>query len=479
MTGISIGCGLSAMLMPPQITGTAASVISATQPVVTSRLYAGQSIRDMTDFSVVTAQSNFASTAGGIVNVDIVFTGDLETEDAAGVEGDTAGFSVVVTDTTGTTQTFTTTLRTLEYKVLVSTTDSNEVNITVNPLALATDGETVDLTISGTDYDGIYSGIPVTNFTAAAPPYMFEGTASVIFDGVLADLEAGDTMTHDLGLWTSSTGDLTLTSQAQRDGTDISGATGLTYDLVVADLGKDYTLEVTADDGVNSAVTNETDAISLPEVTAPPVVFDDLFTLTGAVDIPIVDVARTPDIGDGWDSFIQAGGATTANIKADDGLMYMNSSYSGEVGITAANVSLADVRVEHTFQRSTTSGIKLGIILRGLNSGTTFSSFSGYTVEYDQSVPELRFRHWINGVRGPDAGVPITLPALGVNATLTVDIVGNNLTTYIDGIVVDARHLSTLRSGSDTVNLSAGKVGLIGFRSYGFRNDRFTISDLG
>ncbi|WP_299410225.1 hypothetical protein [uncultured Roseobacter sp.] len=265
--GIALGQGASqagGMISagPPRPTPAITVATGGLVPAV-SRLYEGQSTADMVGYATMISAANFSSNIGPIASVDVTFLGSATAADAPLAEGETAGFSLRVTDSDGNSQTFSSGLTTVEYLYRDVTTATNELGLDINDLV--DDAVNITFTLSGFTGDNIHYNDDYT-FTAgylrATNP--ITGTQKINFDGLAADLEEADVLRANEGLWVSDTGALTLTHQFMRDGVAIAGATGPTHAITAADIGTALTLQVTADDGVNPAVTTTSGATQIP-----------------------------------------------------------------------------------------------------------------------------------------------------------------------------------------------------------------------
>lgn len=263
MPGLTVGCTLSALSsVPIQIDGPdPVAMLTVLQPLIAAPLYAGQSLDDLANYASITGAGNFTSTGGAIVQTVVAAGGNATAVDAPLAEGDVAGFSVNVTDSIGTEQTFASTFTTVQFKSRLITTVGNEVEVQLNPLV--PDEETIEVVISGgTVYDGTYT--PTAGDLRQASPYNFPNTTQITYSGPQAELAVGATLTVLEGLFTTLTGTLNFTYQWRRGGVPISGATGRTYVLVAADLGATITCVVIASDGINPAATVTSSAVNIP-----------------------------------------------------------------------------------------------------------------------------------------------------------------------------------------------------------------------
>ena len=263
MSGPIIGCDPTALshvpegidiLPPPQ-----AGEITATLLPASARLYEGQSIADMADFAAMTAQSNFTSSAGPIADVTVGPLGDATDLTQALNEGQQAGFAVTVTDSVGTTETFSTAVQVVEFAARVIETVGNEAEIVVNDLV--PDADVISFTLSGgTPYDGTYNA---TAGDLRADLFAIPGTYSVTYVGERTALASGATLTCDPGIWLTKTGILDISYEWLRNGVPIAGATLESYVLVVEDEGAGLSCRVNGSNGtIMQPVT--TDDVVIP-----------------------------------------------------------------------------------------------------------------------------------------------------------------------------------------------------------------------
>lgn len=300
MPGLTVGCTLSALSsVPIQIDGPdPVAMLTVLQPLIAAPLYAGQSLDDLANYASITGAGNFTSTGGAIVQTVVAAGGNATAVDAPLAEGDVAGFSVNVTDSIGTEQTFASTFTTVQFKSRLITTVGNEVEVQLNPLV--PDEETIEVVVSGgTVYDGTYT--PTAGDLRQASPYNFSNTTRITYAGPQAELAAGMTLTVLEGLFTSTTQVLDFTYQWSRDGVPISGATDRTYDLVEADLGAAITCAVLADDGSNPASPALSGPVTIPSASAAPALtatrlFDPAIeqNTQSAYFFPAVDLSAVP-----------------------------------------------------------------------------------------------------------------------------------------------------------------------------------------
>lgn len=254
MAGLVVGSAISAVsfvgtpVPPPQPGEINALVLPAMAP-----LYDGQAVQDVPGYAQMIAAGNFQSTMANIVSVVVSFTGDAVAGDDPLVEGESAGFTVTVTDAQGTQAVFVADPITVEYRVTVAVGGSNEIDLVINPLVADTQTISFDIEIDGqVDSYSLLAGTLRNNAANIAPPTL---------SGIP---EAGEAITSDDGLWTSPTGVLTLSRQRQRDGVNIPGATGPEYVLTPEDEGTSHTVVVTADDGTHPALSISSAALDIP-----------------------------------------------------------------------------------------------------------------------------------------------------------------------------------------------------------------------
>ncbi|HEX5617208.1 MAG TPA: hypothetical protein VFX51_02240, partial [Solirubrobacteraceae bacterium] len=128
-------------------------------------------------------------------------------------------------------------------------------------LASADVGATVRLRVTASNPDGTVTAFSAASAAvAAAPP---RNTAAPSVSGAA---KLGATLTAAAGDWTPAGADYAYAWQ--RDGTDIAGATGLTYTLQAADVGRTVRVKVTATNVDGSAVAT---SAATARVAAPPV----------------------------------------------------------------------------------------------------------------------------------------------------------------------------------------------------------------
>lgn len=263
MSGPIVGCDPAALthvpegidiLPPPQ-----AGEITATLLPASARLYEGQSITDMANFAAMTADANFTSTAGPIADVAVGPLGDATSLTQALNEGQQAGFAVTVTDSAGTTETFSTAVQVVEFTARVIETVGNEAEIVVNDLVPDTDVISFSLS-GGTPYDGTYSA---TAGDLRADLFAIPGTYSVTYLGDRTALAPGAPLTCAPGIWLTKTGILDISYEWLRNGVPIAGSTLESHVLVVEDEGASLSCRIS---GSNGTITQQvtTDGVVVP-----------------------------------------------------------------------------------------------------------------------------------------------------------------------------------------------------------------------
>ncbi|MBL3705555.1 hypothetical protein GI582_22900 [Sulfitobacter sp. BDSS02] len=260
MSGLAIGCVLSGVNAPSLITPGAS--ISCTLTPLVQPLFEGQSLSDLPDYAAMVSPGNFASSQGGIATVEVSFSGDAADASTVLAEGETAGFSVTVTDSADNTGVFVADPVTVAYKLRIEATAGGDVDIDINPMV--PDGESLgDIVIDvGSVYDATYTGITAGDIRGG--PYNFGAAGAAGLPMISGTTGPGDTLTVDEGLWHTPTGTaLSFSYQWRSDGTDIDGATGSSFEIAASEQGSDVTCAVTGNDG-SSTTTAETPAIAIP-----------------------------------------------------------------------------------------------------------------------------------------------------------------------------------------------------------------------
>lgn len=286
MSNLILGTALSGANGPVGGNGNdgPAIQITASLPPATAPLYDGQSLQETPDYAAMTAPGNFTSSAGPIAQVDLDIQGDVTSDSATLTENQIVGFRVTVTDTFGNTETFDAGTTTVQYRVRLETTDSNEARININPLVPDTTG--IEISITGSaEFNGFY-------FATAGE--LRDGPVVLGGASLTGDTDLGATLTAADGLWTTPNGVLTLTRQWLRDGVAISGATGETYTLTSADQGSDIAVRITGDDGETPAVSTQSAPLAIPP-GGPTVI--ELGSLQATSVSNISTIAETIDTG--------------------------------------------------------------------------------------------------------------------------------------------------------------------------------------
>ena len=250
------------VLAPVQITATLTPAISL--------IFDGQAIEDIPDFAAMTAMGNFASTGGAIQSIVVRAFDDGEEValDSIFATEDRASFTVTVTDAASNVEVFDSGVADVEFVAHFSVTSDNTFVVTFNENV--PDTVSAELIVSGLGaMDGTYDVLKAD--AVAGIPFVLDGSINPDYDGALSNLDTGDTITLNTGLWFAPEGvTLTLSAQAQVDGVNV-GAAGDTYTLTAGDLGGAFRIEVTANDGVNPAVVEVGSAITLPAGQAGPI----------------------------------------------------------------------------------------------------------------------------------------------------------------------------------------------------------------
>lgn len=184
MTGIAIGLGLDA----PGGLGVVGQIITATLNPAMSALVDGQSVEDVTNWSAFTDTANFASSAGTIVSAVAAFTGDAVDAVTALDAGQTAGFTVTVTDSAANIRVF------VAGPITVAAIVPAQFGGAQWSVANTGDGGTVAVTVSGLPDDGGAS-ITAIQFSIDGGPWLASGLTgtgafevSGLTDGVAIDV---------------------------------------------------------------------------------------------------------------------------------------------------------------------------------------------------------------------------------------------------------------------------------------------------
>ena len=231
--------------------GIISQAITATITPAMSALYEGQTVGDVIGYATMIDPANYTSPGNTITNVSVAFTGVANAAEATS-EDDVVGFTVTVTDSAANQRIFNAGTTTVEYKANVTVTAGNEANIEINPIV--PDSENIDVVVVG----GVYAG----TYTRTAGQ-LRGGALNLVLPSISGNTGLGDTLTLATGLWTT-TSTLALTQQWKSDGTDISGATGLTFDITASEQGTNVTADVTGDDGTNPPTVATSLPVSIP-----------------------------------------------------------------------------------------------------------------------------------------------------------------------------------------------------------------------
>jgi hypothetical protein len=170
-------------------------------------------------------------------------------------EGETAGFTVTVTDAIGTIRVFDAGRITVQAKFEAIQTADNEFELSINPLV--PDAENVAIPIVIGSVSDIYT---------RTKAQWEGGPVNLIAPNISGTAEVGQTLTLDgAGSWTTPTGTLNFTRQWEANGAGIIDDTATTVVVPAAAAGTEVTCEVTADDGTNTPVAVDSNAISIPD----------------------------------------------------------------------------------------------------------------------------------------------------------------------------------------------------------------------
>ncbi|MGR3599207.1 MAG: hypothetical protein ACU0FH_02205 [Heliomarina sp.] len=202
------------------------ATITAVITPVMPRVYEGQTLSQIDNWSDFVSNENYDSTVGGIDRVEMTFTGDAVDAVTPFVLGESVGFTARAVNEFGQGESFVTVQSEVEYREIVTITGAL-IDVDVNeivPDAVVLDPITLEE--SGTSYDATYTGL--TAGDTRNLPFNF----GALNDAGLPSFEIVDGVaTGDIGLWmwdTSVAEELTVTHRWTSDGTIIPGETGQT-----------------------------------------------------------------------------------------------------------------------------------------------------------------------------------------------------------------------------------------------------------
>lgn len=254
--------------------GVAAAQIAAVVAPASARLHEGKSLNSLPNWTTFLALSNYTSTAGAIVSVDVQIAGVADAVTPL-VEGQVVSFSILVEDALGNTKRFDTAARTVEFKARAIRTAANAFRVEVNPIVAPT--EPVSITIHNGPYAGVYSAL-AEDFAPDSDPFPMPGTRGLSY----SSLDPGSTIVIDPGLFAVWTGALSLSFRIVRDDVPVGSTfTALEYELTEDDLGTEFDVEIIASDGVNTT-TVRAGAIEIPAVAAWDVTFGNALVTINA-----------------------------------------------------------------------------------------------------------------------------------------------------------------------------------------------------
>lgn len=254
--------------------GFAALVVITANSAPTGLLFKGDTAQaDLANFATYNGAGNYSSSAAGgtaTINAPVYrINGSPAAVDTVLDIGDVPDW--LVTDSEGNTEVFA--LPAVQYLALVLQATGNEVEIDINPNV--PDAKSLgDLVIpSPSPYADTYTG--VTAGVLRNGVYNFGAVNNSGLPQISGTTGLGDTLTRIPGLWSTPTGVLTFGDVWQSDDVPIPDETGATLTITEDEQGTDVTIEVKGNDGVNSPITAESLATSIPG---------------GAVDITITQI---------------------------------------------------------------------------------------------------------------------------------------------------------------------------------------------
>jgi hypothetical protein len=249
-------------------------------------------------------------------------------------------------------------------------------------------GAQIRLRVTASNLDGTLSAFSAaTSAVAAAPP------RNAVLPSVSGEAKLGATLTATPGDWTPTGADYAYAWQ--RDGANIAGATGSTYTLQAADVGRTVRVKVTATniDGSASATSAATARVAAPPVntvapTAPSGMAMETSTLTavpGTWDTPGASFSytwmRCPADATGITaSCDEAGAGSTYTLAAADvgsrlGVRVTASSTGGATTVAGAlTATVARLTLVNSTAPSVAGNAWVGETLTGDAGRWTFPS---------------------------------------------------------------------------------------------------------
>ena len=253
--------------------GPIATITAVITPVM-PRVYEGQTLSQIDNWTSFSTPVGFESSIGEIVEVELTYTGDAEDAVTPFALGESIGFTSRPVNEYGQGESFPTVQRIVEYKVNVALDPvTYELQVDINDIV--PDGESFGFTLtSGTDYDATYEDVPVG--AVRNGPYHYGAVNDAALPEVTGGTALDDTLTiTDNGMLSTPTGDLTIGYVWQvNDGgwADIPDEDTNELTIASAIQGFDVRPGIILDDGENAAVTFYGEAITIPAavVTDPP-----------------------------------------------------------------------------------------------------------------------------------------------------------------------------------------------------------------
>ena len=294
-------------------------------------------------------------------------------------------------------------LGTLSYQWIRGSTDITGATSSTYTLVQADVGETIKVKVSWTDDGGTSESLTSNPTTAVA-----NINGSVTITGTVTQ---GQTLTADTSNVSDPDGPTTLsfTYQWIRGGTNISGATSSTYQLVQADVGQTIMVTVSWTDAGSNAESLTSKATS---------------TVANINDDPIGSVSITGSLAKG-----ETLTADTSGISDPDGPASLTFSYqwirgsTNISGATSSTYTLAEADVGQTI-KVTVSWTDAGNTAESLTSDATAA-----VADVDETSPTISSIN-ISSTPSADTNSDNTADTYVIGDKITVDFTFNEPVTY-------------------------------------------------
>lgn len=432
---VATPAGPPSMSVAPGVTGAPIETMDLTADETDAWTYAGEP-------ATVTGRA-YRLVIGGAVRVGPQTAPTLTIPDATGGQGFALELQVTIAEGGGVQSAWTGILS-------GSVQDALEITATVDgEMTVNNANGVIEVSITA---PAVYAGTYLADMDDLA-----NGPVNLVPPAIVPDalLVAGEGLTARDGLWLyDPDGGLPVSTFAwQRDGTDISGATGTAYTLDGADEGADITLVETLTQTGIGARSSTSPSLTIPG-TGPTPLFSDSFTAYGAGD----DI---PAVSGDWQFEEISGGAYFRSDGA--GLATIGNSNTGAQGAVYSGATSDDQYAEATFagMSGTPNAANFGISVR--QSGNDRVQF--LYIEQDGDL--------LLGASGPaDGGASQRFAhALMPGDVLRLHAQGTTATAYLNDVPVMTYPLAVI---------TTGKPGIRGYfqNTGGAHFSRFTCGDL-